>query len=52
LSSSKPREARSLQTETQWEYGARAGVWRLMRILQQYDVKGTFYVCALALEHS
>jgi allantoinase len=52
ISSSKPREARSLQTETQWEYGARAGVWRLMRILKQYDVKGTFYVCALALEHN
>jgi peptidoglycan/xylan/chitin deacetylase (PgdA/CDA1 family) len=52
LSSGKPPEARSLQTESQWEYGGRAGVWRLLRVLEQYEVKATFFVCALALEHN
>jgi peptidoglycan/xylan/chitin deacetylase (PgdA/CDA1 family) len=52
IPSSKPPEARSLQTETQWEYGARAGVWRLMRILRQYDVKATFFACAMAVENN
>lgn len=52
LPSSKPPEARSLDTESQWEYGGRAGVWRLLRVLDQYQVKATFFVCAVALERN
>ena len=52
ISSSKPPAARSLQTETQWEYGARAGVWRLLRVLDQQGVKATFFACAMALENN
>jgi peptidoglycan/xylan/chitin deacetylase (PgdA/CDA1 family) len=43
---------RSLQTETQWEYGGRAGVWRLLRLFDQYQVKATFFACAMALEQN
>lgn len=50
--SSRPPEVRDLQTETQWEYGGRAGVWRLLRVLEQHDVKATFFVCAMALENN
>src|SRR5258708_4176658 len=50
MASKRPPEARDLQTESQWEYGARAGAWRLLRILEEYDVKATFFISALALE--
>lgn len=52
LPSRKPPQARSLQTESQWEYGARAGVWRLLRLFEQHQVKATFFVCAMALEEN
>jgi peptidoglycan/xylan/chitin deacetylase (PgdA/CDA1 family) len=48
----KPAEARSLQTETQWEYGARAGVWRLLRLLDRYAIKATIFACGMALENN
>jgi peptidoglycan/xylan/chitin deacetylase (PgdA/CDA1 family) len=41
-----------LASETLWEYGARAGGWRLLRLLQQESVKATFYVCGMALEQN
>ena len=49
IPSRKPPEARSLQTETQWEYGGRAGVWRLLRLFEEYEVKATFFACGMAL---
>jgi allantoinase len=52
IPSRKPAEARSLQTESQWEYGGRAGVWRLLRLFEQYEVKATFFACAMALEQN
>lgn len=52
LPSAKPPEARSLQTESQWEYGGRAGVLRLLRLLERHEVKATFYVCGMALENN
>jgi peptidoglycan/xylan/chitin deacetylase (PgdA/CDA1 family) len=52
LPSDKPPGVRSLQTETQWEYGGRAGIWRLLRIFERYGVKGTIYACAMALENN
>ena len=48
----RPPGTRSLAVESLWEYGARAGGWRLLRILQQHGVKATFYVCAMALEQN
>ena len=48
IPSRKPPEARSLQTETQWEYGGRAGVWRLLRLFEEYEVKATFFACAMS----
>jgi peptidoglycan/xylan/chitin deacetylase (PgdA/CDA1 family) len=50
--STRPPEARNLQTESQWEYGARAGVWRLLRLFAQYRVPATFFVSAQALERN
>ncbi len=35
-----------------WEYGARAGGWRLLRVLERHGVKATFYVCGMALEQN
>jgi allantoinase len=52
MNSNKPPQNRDMQTESQWEYGSRAGVWRLLRILEQEGVKSTFYVCAMALEQN
>ena len=47
-----PVDQRDLANESFFEYGSRAGVWRIMNILDEYDVKGTFYCCALALERN
>ncbi|MFO1161317.1 MAG: allantoinase PuuE [Reyranellaceae bacterium] len=47
-----PEGKRDLAMETMYEYGARAGFWRLMEIFDEHDVKSTFYVCALALERN
>jgi peptidoglycan/xylan/chitin deacetylase (PgdA/CDA1 family) len=52
LDSAKPPEARSLQTESQWEYGARAGVWRLLRLLDEHGVKATFFICGMAFDQN
>ena len=32
-------EARDLYVESVYEYGSRAGVWRLLRLFDEYDVK-------------
>ncbi len=47
-----PAGERDLANESFFEYGSRAGVWRILNILDQYDVKATFYCCALALERN
>ena len=39
-------DVRDLSTELIHEYGSRAGVWRLMRLFKQYDIKVTFFACA------
>jgi peptidoglycan/xylan/chitin deacetylase (PgdA/CDA1 family) len=36
--------------ESVFQYGSRAGVWRLARILDEHDVRGTFLACAAAVE--
>ncbi|MCH7787395.1 MAG: allantoinase PuuE [Chloroflexi bacterium] len=47
-----PLDERDLANESFFEYGSRAGVWRLLSILDEYDVKATFFCCALALERN
>lgn len=41
---------RDLATESVYEYGSRAGIFRIMRILEQYEVPATFFAAAVALE--
>ena len=43
---------RDLANESFFEYGSRAGVWRLMDILDEHEVPATFFCCALALERN
>jgi peptidoglycan/xylan/chitin deacetylase (PgdA/CDA1 family) len=43
---------RDLCAESIYEYGSRAGVWRLLRLFDEYDVKTTFYSAAIALERN
>lgn len=52
MESGRPPEVRDLMIERMWEYGGRAGVWRLLRILEKYEVPATFFVCAMALENN
>ena len=44
-----PPAQRDLANESMYEYGSRAGVWRLLRVLDKHEVKATFFVCAVAL---
>jgi peptidoglycan/xylan/chitin deacetylase (PgdA/CDA1 family) len=41
---------RDLGVESTYEYGSRAGVWRLLRLLEEYGVRSTFFAAAVALE--
>jgi peptidoglycan/xylan/chitin deacetylase (PgdA/CDA1 family) len=41
-----------LATQSTFEYGSRAGVWRLARMLDEYEVPATFNVAAVALEQN
>lgn len=41
---------RNLTLESAFEYGSRAGVWRLLRILREHDVRATAFCCAVALQ--
>ncbi|MDO9713287.1 allantoinase PuuE [Paracraurococcus lichenis] len=45
-----PRQERDLSTETQFEYGARAGVWRILRLFAERDLPLTIYGVGRALE--
>lgn len=45
-------EARDLSAESVYEYGSRAGVWRLLRLFDEYKVKVTFFTAAVALERN
>lgn len=47
---SMAEQYRDLGAESMYEYGSRAGVWRLLRLFDDYDVKVTFYAAAIALE--
>ena len=43
---------RDMANESFFEYGSRVGVWRILDILDEYDVKSTIFACALALERN
>ena len=40
---------RNLSVESVYEYGSRAGFWRLMRLFDKYQIKITCYAVAMAL---
>ena len=41
---------RDLATESTYEYGSRAGIFRLLRMFDRYGIKTTFFAAAVALE--
>ncbi len=45
-------EIRNLAMESMYEYGSRAGVWRVLRTLEETGVPSTFYACAVAFEQN
>ena len=47
-----PGNIRDLFNESMFEYGSRAGVWRLLRILDKYQIPATHFCCALAIERN
>jgi peptidoglycan/xylan/chitin deacetylase (PgdA/CDA1 family) len=47
-----PLQVRDLMNESMFEYGSRAGIWRLLRLLDKHDVKATCHCCALAIERN
>jgi peptidoglycan/xylan/chitin deacetylase (PgdA/CDA1 family) len=47
-----PADYRDLCVESIYEYGSRAGVWRLLRLFEEYSVRTTFFAAAVALERN
>jgi peptidoglycan/xylan/chitin deacetylase (PgdA/CDA1 family) len=47
-----PRGVRNLRLESQYEYGSRVGIWRILRLFEKYGVKSTFHAAALAVERN
>src|SRR6201997_3024841 len=43
---------RDLAVETMYEYGTRAGIWRLLRVFDKADIPVTFFAAAVALERT
>jgi allantoinase len=41
---------RNLQIESVYEYGSRAGVWRVLRLAQEFGIPLTIFAVAMALE--
>ncbi|KAK7453521.1 hypothetical protein VKT23_011801 [Stygiomarasmius scandens] len=41
---------RNVNMESLYEYGSRAGVWRILRLFEEYDVRCTSYAIGQALE--
>lgn len=48
----QPFEARHMSMETLYEYGSRAGFWRLYRLFQEYNVPVTVFGVAMALKRN
>ncbi|HEY2717765.1 MAG TPA: polysaccharide deacetylase family protein, partial [Solirubrobacterales bacterium] len=47
-----PQDQRDLHVESVFEYGSRAGIWRLLRMFEEYECETTFFACAVALEEN
>ncbi len=45
-----PRAERDLSTESQFDYGARAGLWRILRLFRERNLPLTIYAVGRALE--
>lgn len=45
-----PEGYRNLAMESMFEYGSRAGVWRVLKLFETLDVRSTFFACAVAFE--
>jgi peptidoglycan/xylan/chitin deacetylase (PgdA/CDA1 family) len=43
---------RDLGVESTYEYGSRAGIWRLLRLFDEYELQVTFFACAVAIERN
>src|SRR5262245_8206992 len=52
VSYSMPSGIRDLRVESTYEYGSRVGIWRLMRLFADYNIKVTFFASALAIERN
>ena len=52
VASPVPLDQRDVYNESFFEYGSRVGVWRLLDLLDRYQVPATFFCCALALERN
>jgi peptidoglycan/xylan/chitin deacetylase (PgdA/CDA1 family) len=50
--SAVPPERRDLAIESMYEYGARAGIWRLFELFGEHGIRPTVFGSALALERS
>lgn len=46
---SKPKSVRNLSMESLFEYGSRAGIWRLLRLFDAHHIPLTFFITGLAL---
>jgi putative urate catabolism protein len=44
--------ARHMSMESLYEYGSRAGVWRLLRVFEQYEIPVTIFGVAMALQRN
>lgn len=47
-----PEGVPNLANESFFEYGSRVGFWRLLKMLENHEVPGTFGACAVALERN
>lgn len=52
VTSPVPLDQRDLVNESLFEYGSRVGVWRLLDLLDRYQVRATFFCTGLALERN
>ena len=41
---------RSVNTESEYDYGSRSGVWRLLRLFNKHNIKYVLYAVGKALE--
>src|SRR5690349_24660369 len=46
----QPFPARHMSMESIYEYGSRAGVWRILRLFEKFDFPLTVYGVAMAME--